>query len=621
MVINDKFDLNLTLPSSSSEQPRIIPPSLHFQSIKVALRSSRCSGLRDSTGAPQSPSPCRTARTPEDDADGAHLKSLEDEPLLEPFGSPGAPATSPPPPQAAHLSHPTPSQPASRVKARALQCTEEREMTKLARLSQILRNCVSSKSMSIVKQIHAFVLTDGHIPDVTISTDLLLAYTRCAHLKHACNVFVKMPNKNMHSWNILICSYVQHCLFSDAMSVFVEFLKSGLRPDHYTLPAALKACARTQCFDLGINLHSWILRNGFESYVFVGSSLLDLYIKSGDVTSARKVFMSISFRDLVLWNMMISGFARASCFAEALDCFRSMIREMEEFNKMTIPSVLDACGGAGDLMKGKEVHGKLVKCSSFDVDVTIENALIDMYSKTGCLLASENVFKVMRERNLVTWTSMISCYGHHGKGKEALALFEKMQEHGHQPNSVTLTAVLYSCNHSGLVNKGQTIFHSMKQNYGFEPSMEHCACMVDLLGRCGRIKEAFELIGNMKKAPTASIWGALLSSCVMHKCVQIGEIAASHLFALEPRNCSNYIALCSIYDSLGLSDSVLRIRSNMRNLGLLKTPACSWITVDGRIHRFYKGDLSHPLAKLISQTLDSLIESMTLNNHFKEKPF
>ncbi|KAL8168359.1 LOW QUALITY PROTEIN: hypothetical protein V2J09_009858 [Rumex salicifolius] len=314
-------------------------------------------------------------------------------------------------------------------------------MTKLARLSQILRNCMSSKSISIVKQIHASILTDVHFPYVTISTDLLLAYTRCALLKHTRNVFVEMPNRYMHSWNFLISSY--HCLFSDAISVFVKFVIWSFHPDHYTLHASLKACSGTQCFDLGLTLHNWILRNGFED-CFCGS-LLDLYIKSGDVTSARKLFMRSSSL-----NMMISGFTRAGCFAEALDCFRSMIRQREEFYKN------DYSKGAGDLMKGKEIHGKLVQCSSFDIDVAIENykystqpcnrkilrnnknsflhsSALVLHSglKSGCLPASEYVFKLTRERNLVTWTTMISCYGHHGKGKEALALFEKMQEHGH----------------------------------------------------------------------------------------------------------------------------------------------------------------------------------------------
>ncbi|KAL6346121.1 hypothetical protein AAG906_025401 [Vitis piasezkii] len=479
-------------------------------------------------------------------------------------------------------------------------------------LSCILRKCVPHSAISQAKQTHAQILVHGFIPNITLQTDLLLVYSKCGVLQDARKVFDKMVERNMHSWNILIASYAHNCFFYDALGVFDSFLKMGFRPDHFTLPPVFKACAGIGDSYLGKMLHSWVIRIGFEEYVVVGSSVLDFYAKCGDLVDAWRCFVNMSWRDSVVWNLMIVGLGKACFFRDALECFRDMLSEGVKMDSRTVPSILSVCGGEGDLMKGKEIHGQVVKNQIFGCDVAIGNSLIDMYAKCGCLHDSEKVFTTMSELNLVTWTSMISCYGVHGKGQEAVALFKKMKYCGFQPNCVTITAILASCSHSGLIEQGRKIFYSINLDYGFEPSAEHYACMVDLLGRFGYLEEAFELIKNMKSAATASVWGALLAGCLMHKNIEIGEIAAHCLFELEPRNSSNYIALCSMYDSLGIWDSVSRTRAKMRELGLVKTPGCSWITVAGRVHKFYQEDLSHPETQMIYETLHGIVNILML---------
>lgn len=279
---------------------------------------------------------------------------------------------------------------------------------------------------------------------------------------------------------------------------------------------------------------------------------------------------------------------------------------------MTIPSVLNACGGEGDLRKGKEIHCLVLKSMVFAADVAIGNSLIDMYAKCGSLLDSEKVFWNMSSLNIVTWTTMISCYGAHGKGEKSLVLFNKMKDCGIQPNSVTLTAILASCSHAGYINEGWRIFQSIVSDYEIELTIEHYACVVDLLSRLGFLQEAFLLIRNMKLTAVPSIWGALLSGCMIHRNLEIGEIAANQLFELEPTNPSNFIALISIYESLGISHGASLIREKMRDLGLTKIPGCSCITIDGVVHKFYGGDNSHPLALRIFETLNA-VRQATVN--------
>lgn len=314
---------------------------------------------------------------------------------------------------------------------------------------------------------------------------------------------------------------------------------------------------------------------------------------------------------------MISGFGRAGLYADAVHCFREMLQHQNgmKVDYMTLPSILSACGREGDLLKVKEVHGFVVRSFGFDADAPTGNALIDSYGKCGCLNYVEKVFMTMGQVNLVTWTTMISCYGMHGKGDESILLFEKMVDEGFRPNAVTITAILASCSHSGLIDQGKKIFSSMNSDYGFEPTAEHYACMVDLFGRCGCLEEALRLLERMKSSSvTGSMWGALLAGCVMHKNVEIGEVAARHLFQLEPNNPSNYVALCGIYQSRGMVDGFSSVRAKMRGLGLIKTPGCSWINIAGRAHKFYQGDLSHPLAHMIFKIIYEISNIQLMTN-------
>ncbi|KAI4345101.1 hypothetical protein L6164_012262 [Bauhinia variegata] len=480
-------------------------------------------------------------------------------------------------------------------------------------LSRLLRGCLRHSAISQAKQCHAQIQILGLLPRITLQTDLVLVYSRCGFLHHARQVFDRMLHRDMHSWNIIIASYVDKSLYSEALLAFSEFNLSGLRPDHYTLPPLFKASAAVGNICLGATCHGCVVRLGYGDYVIVGSSLVEFYAKCGALDEARRVFSNMHFRDSVVWNLMISGYGRAGFHADAMNCLREMLQNGLKIDHMIVPSVLNACGREGDLMKGKQVHGYVVRSFMLDVDAAIGNALINMYGKCGCLQDSEKVFRNMRHVNLVTWTTMISCYGMHGKGDESLSLFKKMIQFGFTPNSVTFTAILASCSHSGLIDQGWQIFNSIHLDYRFEPNAEHYACMVDLLGRYGYLVEAIKLLKTMKSSVTPKVWGALLAGCMMHRNVEIGEIAADQLFQLEPNNASNYIALCNIYESRGMLEKVSRVRAKMKELGLVKAPGCSWINLTGRVNKFYQGDLSHPLPRMVYEISDQISDALILS--------
>uniref|UniRef100_A0ACD5X418 Uncharacterized protein n=1 Tax=Avena sativa TaxID=4498 RepID=A0ACD5X418_AVESA len=476
------------------------------------------------------------------------------------------------------------------------------------RLSGILRRCAAKKTLTAGQKLHAQVLVGGHLPQATLETDLVLLYCRCAALPCARKVFDAMPSPSMHAYNILLAASPPRL----ALELLSGLHGAGLRPDRYAVPAALRACAELQDQHLGAALHGFAVQLGFLANVVVSSALLDMYAKAGLLVNAVRVFDEMPERDSVVWNCMVTACARAGMAAKTLDIFRRS--HVEEVNMVrdlrAVPSVLSICGKEGELMKGREVHGRMVRCLAFDSDVPIGNALIDMYAKCGHVEASRAVFAGMQERNVVSWSTLISCYGVHGKGKEALRIYKRMLSERVKPNCITFTSVLSSCSHSGLVTDGRMIFESMSRFHGLEPTAEHYACMVDLLGRAGAIEEAIRFIKKMPMEPCASVWGALLSACAMHNNVDVGEIAAYRLFELEEGNASNYITLCGIYDAVGQPEGVAGLRSRMKELGMVKTPGCSWIYIKGRAHAFYQGSIPSYLRRKMLWIFDRLLKDM-----------
>ncbi|KAL6660716.1 hypothetical protein ACP70R_001751 [Stipagrostis hirtigluma subsp. patula] len=479
------------------------------------------------------------------------------------------------------------------------------------RLSGLLRRCAAVGALSPGAQLHAQALVAGRLPHATLETDLVLLYCRCGALPRARQVFEGMPSPSMHAYNVLLAASPP----GEALALLARLLAAGLRPDRYAVPAALRACAELRDARVGTALHCFGVHLGLFPNVVVSGALLDMYAKAGMLDDAVRVFDEMPERDAAVWNCMVTGYARAGKATEALQLFRRAQTEAVHMARdlRAMPSVLNACGKEGELMKGREIHGRMVRCLAFDSDAAVGNALVDMYAKCGCLDAARAVFSGMKVRNVVSWSTLISCYGVHGMGEEALRIYEEMVSRGVKPNSITFTSVLTSCSHSGLVTDGRRIFESMSKAHGVEPTADHYTCMVDLLGRAGAIEEAVGFIRKMPMEPCASVWGALLSACAMHNNVDVGETAAYRLFELEEGNASNYVTLCGIYDAVGQSDCVAGLRSRMRELGMVKTPGCSWIDVKGRCYTFYQGSIPHYLRRQMVWVLKQLVDDMDIS--------
>lgn len=401
-----------------------------------------------------------------------------------------------------------------------------------------------------------------------------------------------------------------------SFSVFRLLLRNSLSFSATTLLSLLPSLLSLQFHARPV--HAIVLKSGLSNDPSVGNAFLSMYARSGQVSEARKLFDEMVERnngDLITWNAMISGYAQNSMADQVIRLYRMMIKRDDVLpDSVTFVGVLSSCASLGATDVGREVDRRIKASenrSPLSGNTFVGNALINMHARCGDLKRAREVFDSMTERTVVTWTAVISGYGMHGDGEAAASLFQAMLNSGIRPDGVAMLSVLSACSHAGMTDVGMRYFSGMTETFGVSPSVEHYACMVDLLGRAGLLKGALELIQSMPMKPDGAVWGSLLGACKIHRDVRMGEAAFSHVVELEPENVGYYVLLSNIYTDVGEMEGVAKIRRMMKEKGLKKDAGCSYIEHKQKIHLFLADDQRHPLKKDIYQTvrrLEAMVE-------------
>lgn len=324
--------------------------------------------------------------------------------------------------------------------------------------------------------------------------------------------------------------------------------------------------------------------------VVTWNSMLVGLLRSDHVDAARKMFDDMTERNVVSWTTMIAGFARSGECKQALALFREMRRANVEPDQVALVAALSACAEVGDVELGRWIHAfsnSLLK--QHQLLVSLDNALVHMYSRCGFVEEAYRVFREMPRRSAVSWTTMITGFAMHGRGEDALAMFEQMlNTRGVEPDDITFIGVLCACSHAGWVDEGRRYFEMMTRECCIEPRIEHYGCMVDLLSRAGLLDEAYELIRTMPMEPNNVVWGALLGGCRIHKDVELASRVGGWL---EPDH--HLVLLANVYAAAKRWDDVMRAWERMGNMGVRKPAGRSYIQVNGVIHDFVAGDETH----------------------------
>ncbi|KAL0430342.1 UNVERIFIED_CONTAM: Pentatricopeptide repeat-containing protein, mitochondrial [Sesamum radiatum] len=501
----------------------------------------------------------------------------------------------------------------------------------------ILKACALQKAYleGVAVHLHAVKLgfSESHI---CVQNGLINFYVGCGKIACAGKVFGFMEFRSLVSWNSMITGYAKMGWWKEAFLLFSSMREGGVEPDGHTFVSLLSVCSRICDVELGRSVHWYIEINGVTVDVFLQNALLDMYAKCGHLQMAEGVFMRMVEKNVVSWTSMVSAYAKhgfvelaertfnrmpvknvvswnsmISCYLqngyykESLKLFYRMCGSCMIPDETTIVSVLSACSQLGDLVTGKKLHDYLCD-NSVQPTVTLCNSLIDMYAKCGSAEKALDVFLNMPEKNIVSWNTVMNALALHGYGYRAIELFQEMEAGGIRPDAVTFSALLSACCHCGLVEIGRHFFSKMAHMYNIPYDAEHYACMIDILGRGGLLKEALELVGKMEMKPDIVIWGTLLGACRTHRNVSIAKLVLKQLLELEPNAGGLYVLLSNIFCEAQQWDEMKKMRKLMKDHGVRKSDAVSSIEVSGHISDFMVDDDKHEFSNLIYTTLNQM---------------
>ncbi|KAK2970084.1 hypothetical protein RJ640_002577 [Escallonia rubra] len=466
----------------------------------------------------------------------------------------------------------------------------------------VIKLCANLKEVGFARQLHCQVVKNGFGTAPNIRTALMVSYMRCRQMNGAFKLFCLMQIRNVVPWTAMIKGYLQNGRLEEAANLFCQMSREGVRPNHFTFSTILGSHPTVSLFQV----HAQVIKYNYENSPTVGTALLDCYIKIGTIIEAARVFDLIEPKDIVAWSAMLAGHAQIGDSDGALRLFCQLTSEGFQPNEYTFSSLINACATPmASVEHGKQVHASSIK-SGYHNAVCVSTALVTMYAKRGDIENANEVFKRQRERDLVSWNSMISGYAQHGHGKKALSIFEEMQRKNLEMDGVTFIGVITACTHAGLVEEAQRYFNVMVNDLQIIPTMEHYSCMIDLYSRAGLLEKAKAVVDGMPFPAGATVWRTLLAACRVHRNIELGKLAAEKLIALQPQDSAAYVLLSNLHASAGNWQEKAKVRKLMDERKVKKEVGYSWTEINNKTYWFMAGDLSHPLSDHIYLKLEEL---------------
>ncbi|KAI5070833.1 hypothetical protein GOP47_0015176 [Adiantum capillus-veneris] len=416
----------------------------------------------------------------------------------------------------------------------------------------ILQACSTEAMFFQGQQVHTCITCEGHDLDVTVGNSLVTMYGSCGKLGNAQDVFEKLPEKNIISWTAMITACAQHGHAEGACYFLYRMHQEGLSPNEVTLVSVISAHTNLPDPIACKQLHTWLIMEDFTCVGNAGNALISLYAKCGCVRDAQVLLSQLAEKDEVSWNALISGCSQTAYGEDALCIYEQMQLEGVLPNSASFASVLAACAEQADLLKGRQIHVQILNIE-LTLDDCVWNSMLNMYNKCGVMMEAYTMFNEMAFRNLVSWNSMITGFAQHGEGEHALHLLTKMVEDRVEPDSKTFMSVMAACIHSGLVDESLSVI-IMVACIDRVATLDHLNCLIDAVGRLGRIAESWQLLAEMPFLPNRASYLGMLNSCRHHGDVMLGQTAMKCALELVPDDTTFPVLMSNLYGMVGAEE-------------------------------------------------------------------
>ncbi|GAA0156252.1 hypothetical protein LIER_13784 [Lithospermum erythrorhizon] len=484
-----------------------------------------------------------------------------------------------------------------------------------------LSACSDPTFLAEGKLVHSLLIVSGLQKNMILGNALVTMYGKCGIMDEAKKIFQIMPEKELVTWNSLIGGFAENEQLHEAMSTFKLMRYGGEHANYITIINLLGAFSTpSDLLKLGSPLHAHIVQTGLATDEFVKNSLITMYAKCGDLNSSNYIFSSLAKKTSVTWNAMVAANAHHGCWEEGLKLVRQMQRDRLEFDQFSLSAGLAASSSLASMEEGKTLHGLAIKLG-FNSYFYVTTATMDMYGKCGEI---NDVLKMMpepHERSRLSWNILLSAYSRYGAFTKAQETFHELLDHNIEPDHVTFVSLLSACSHGGLVDEGLAYFNSMTTEFRVPASIEHCVCIVDLLGRSGRLTDAEAFIEKMPVPPNDYIWRSLLAACRLHGHIDLGKKAVENLIQSKPSDDSAYVLYSNLCATSGRWHDVQNVREDMEANKVRKKPACSWVKMKDKVITFGIGDISHPESEQIYEKLQELRERASEAGHVTDTSF
>lgn len=372
----------------------------------------------------------------------------------------------------------------------------------------VLRACSAINDLMVGEKVHARILKSGFESDPVVETSLLSLYGETGCLRNARKIFDAMSTRDVVSWSSMTSTHVRNGEANEGLEIIMKMVREGVEIDSVTMLSVAEACGELGFVRGGKSSHGYVVRRHIGSdHEALRSSLVAMYGKFGDLSSAEKLFHNGVYQSVTLWTSLISCYNQNGYYLEALRTFVEMLRCKVQSNSVTMMNILCSCARLGWLREGKSVHGYVVRMN-LDLDRDfLRSSLIDLYANCGQLSYGHRVFDTTQDKHVVSWNILISGYAREHMSEEALSLFVEMLMKGILPDSFALASALSACGVIGLSELGCQIHCLIIKTYIPNEFVENA--LIDMYSKCGFINSANRIFHDTQNGSVVT-WNSMM---------------------------------------------------------------------------------------------------------------
>ncbi|KAM5547810.1 pentatricopeptide repeat-containing protein [Rosa sericea] len=419
----------------------------------------------------------------------------------------------------------------------------------------VLKACGAIEWIGVGKAVHGYAVKMGCNGCVFVASSLVDMYGKCGVVDDSRKVFDEMVERNVITWNSMIVSYVQNGLNEEAIRVFCDMREEGVEPTHVTVSSFLSATANLGALEEGKQGHALAVVSGLELNTILGSSIINFYSKVGLIEDAEIVFSRMNEKDVVTWNLLISGYVQIGEVDKAVEMCRLMRLENLRFDSVTLASLMSAFADTRNLKFGKEAHCYCIR-NNLEDDVVVASSIVDLYAKCEKIDYARRAFESATTGDLVLWNTLLAAYAGMGHSGEALKLFYQMQLESVPPNVMTWNSLIFGFLKNDQVNEAQEMFLQM-QSLGVEPNLVTWTTMISGLAENGFGHEAIQAFHRMQEAGIKPNVVSII--CVIKACIEMASLQNGRVI-------HGYLIRHSLYLSFPIATSLVDMYAKCGNV-------------------------------------------------------